>query len=178
MAVENDALLVAINHPRAMVIVRGRGTFKVAPSLKKFGTTAIEAGCRLLLLDMQDCIGMDSTFMGVIGGLAVRLRKELNGELAMVNLSVKNRALLATLGLDKCVRTDGAEAEMEAFLSGRELSRLETAPIDRDVTTQTMLDAHNELVSISSDNLAKFKDVIAYLQDEMQRSRDKDKQGG
>lgn len=178
MSGENDSLLVALELPRAVVIVRGRGTFKAAPALKKFGSTAIENGCTLLLLDMRDCIGMDSTFMGVTGGLAVRLRKEKKGELAMVNLSVKNRALLTTLGLDRCVRTEGAEAELAAFLGRKETTRLESEASDRTVTAQTMLDAHNTLVAISPDNLAKFQDVIAYLQDEMQRSREKDEKGG
>lgn len=178
MVVESDSLLVAMEPPKAVVIVRGRGTFKAAPALKKFGSTAIENGCNLLLLDMQDCVGMDSTFMGVTGGLALRLRKERSGEVAMVNLSVKNRALLMTLGLDRCVRTEGAEGELAAFLGRKETARLEPGATDRTMTAQTMLDAHNTLVSISPDNLAKFQDVIAYLQDEMQRSREKDEKGG
>jgi anti-sigma B factor antagonist len=178
MVAENDSLLVAMDVPRAVVIVRGRGTFKAAPALKKFGMAAIDAGCNLLLLDMRDCIGMDSTFMGVMGGLCLRLRKERSGQLATVNLSVKNRALLATLGLDRCLRTDGAETEFAAFLGKMDATKLDSAAADRDVTTQTMLDAHHALVDISQDNLAKFKDVIAYLQDEMQRTREKDEKGG
>lgn len=178
MALENDSMMVAIQPPRAMVIVRGRGTFKAAPALKKFALTAIESGCTLLLLDMRECVGMDSTFMGVTGGLAVRMRKEANGEVAMVNLSVKNKALLATLGLDRCVKTEGAEGELAAFLGNAELAKLDSTAASRNVTTQTMLDAHHDLISISPDNMAKFKDVIAYLQDEMQRDREKDEKGG
>ena len=178
MAPENDAMMVAIQLPRAVVIVRGRGTFKAAPALKKFGGTAVDAGCALLLLDMRDCVGMDSTFMGVVGGLAVRIRKERSGELAMVNLSGKNKALLATLGLDRFVKTEGAEGELAAFVGGAEMAKLDASAANREVTTQTMLDAHHTLVDISPDNMAKFKDVIAYLQDEMQRAREKDEKGG
>jgi anti-sigma B factor antagonist len=178
MVVENDAMLVAIQPPRAAVIVRGRGTFKAAPALKKFGLTAIGEGCTLLLMDMQDCVGMDSTFMGVVGGMALRLRKETGGEVAMVNLSVKNKALLSTLGLDRYVKTEGAESELATFLGKADLAKLDSTAMSRTVTTQTMLDAHHDLVSISPDSMAKFKDVIAYLQDEMQRDREKDAKGG
>lgn len=178
MPLENDALMVAVKPPCAVVIVRGRGTFKVAPALKKFGGTAIEGGCNLLVVDMRDCIGMDSTFMGIVGGLAMRLRKEKAGALAMANLSSKNKSLLATLGLDRCVKTEGAEADLAAFLGNANLARLDPSGTDRNLTTQTMLDAHHTLVSISPDNLAKFKDVIAYLQDEMNRVREKDEKGG
>lgn len=178
MVNESDLMLVAIQAPAAAVIVRGRGTFKAAPALKKFGLSAMEAGCTLLLLDMRECIGMDSTFMGVVGGLAVRLRKENGGEVAMVNLSVKNKALLTTLGLDLCVRTGGAEAELDAFLGAKDMEKLDSTTASRNVTTQTMLDAHHDLISISPDNMAKFKDVIAYLQDEMQRDKEKDEKGG
>ncbi len=178
MGVEQDAMMVAMQAPRAVVIVRGRGTFKAAPALKQFGLAAMEAGCTLLLLDMRECIGLDSTFMGVMGGLAVRLRKDKGGELAMVNLSVKNKALLSTLGLDRCVKTEGAEGELAAFLGNVELAKLDATAAPRNVTTQTMLDAHHDLVSISPDNLAKFKDVLAYLQEETQRDREKDEKGG
>ncbi len=177
MSTESDVLLVAVQAPRAAVIVRGRGTFKTAPALKSFGVSAMDGGCDLLVMDMRECVGMDSTFMGVVGGLAMRLLKGKGGSLMMANLSPKNRALLATLGLDRCIRTEGAEAELAAFLGTGEMTKLDAAP-GRDLTTKTMLDAHHTLVDISADNQAKFKDVIAYLQDELQRSRAKDEKGG
>ena len=177
MAPTSDALKVAVRKPHAAVMVQGRATFKTAPALKQFGAAALAEGCTVLVLDMRDCVGMDSTFMGVVGGLAMRFRKEAGGDLAMANLSPKNSALLATLGLDRCIRTEGAERDWALFAGASELTALDAAP-NRDLTTATMLDAHHTLVDIAPANLDKFKDVIAYLQDEMQRVRDKDVKGG
>ena len=69
-----DVLLVATDGNTALVRVQGRGSFKVSAIMKEFATAMIDRGCNALVLDMANCIGMDSTFMGVLAGLAFRRR--------------------------------------------------------------------------------------------------------
>lgn len=70
-----DELLVAVRKHYAMVKVNGRVSFRAGPSLKRFGVSAIERGCTQIVFDMEGCLGMDSTFMGVLAGLAFRVRR-------------------------------------------------------------------------------------------------------
>ena len=171
MDASTDSLLVAIADDRALIRVVGRGSFKSSSALKKFGVLAIEKGCREVRMDLESCAGMDSTFMGVVAGLAVRLRREKNGDLVMFNMNPKNLNLIRTLGLDRLVRSFEAAApagQSEApSVPARELSKLEAEPADKRMTAETMLEAHEELIRLLPENLPKFKDVIAYLKEDL-----------
>jgi len=173
---DSDNLLVATQPPVAVAAVIGRGTFKLAPALKRFGLSALEEGCSRLILDMGRCGGMDSTFMGVAGGLALRYRKERKGEVVMVRLSGKNRTLLQTLGLDRSIRLEEGEAELKDFPLS--LQPIVPSGMDRSSLTQTMLAAHQTLSEISPANREKFKDVLAFLQQDTQRETGKPDQNG
>src|ERR1035437_5371741 len=98
---------VAIEAQNAFVRVIGKGSYKMGPALKDFGLLALEQGCRRFVIDMAACIGMDSTFMGVVAGLTVRIGEHA-GQLVMVQLSDKNLTLLDTLGLTELIRSDPA----------------------------------------------------------------------
>lgn len=168
-----DQLLVAMDDRRAFVRVVGRGSFKVSPALKEFALAAIERGGVELILDMQDCIGMDSTFMGVLAGLALRLR-ERGGRVVMVNLSARTRTLLATLGLDQVVEpymVGEPPPDLAKLLGGGPVL---SAPAARErtmrETAETMLEAHQNLVKISPENLPKFKDVLAFLREDLKKT--------
>ena len=66
---EQDVIDVARMEGDAFVRVSGKGSFKNSPNLKSFCLSAAEDGAERIIIDMGDCGGMDSTFMGVISGL-------------------------------------------------------------------------------------------------------------
>jgi len=169
-----DKILVALESNNAFVKVRGRGSFKVSTPLREFGIAAIDMGVGNIIFDMSSCIGMDSTFMGTIAGLALRLRKKKpNGEVVLFNLNPKTRNLLKTLGLDQITtpylagEAPGEKEQIFDKKTGFEtlIQRRET---DRD-TTETMLEAHKTLVDIAPENLNKFRDVIDFLREDLHR---------
>ncbi len=173
---EQDTLAVAVAPPAAYVQVHGRGSFKVSPALKKFVGSAIGQGCRTIVMDMADCLGMDSTFMGVLAGIAMRLRKDAcPGEVVVINLDAKNTGLLETLGLSKVVRllrTPLSSEQRHRFavpLSATGMEPLNVADADRETTARTMLAAHEDLVEVSPENLPRFQDVLAYLKADIRR---------
>jgi anti-anti-sigma factor len=165
-AKDADVLLVATRGSTAMLRVRGRGSFKVGPALKQFSVGAMASGCRQFILDMDECTAMDSTFMGVLAGLALRLKGE-GGTVVMMNLTPKTLALLETLGLDRLLETyqvGCTSDELKRRLADAVgMSALEASIADRKVTLETMLTAHEDLVKAAPDNLPKFKSVMAYL---------------
>lgn len=168
----NNQLEVAISNEMAYLVVRGRATFKISPPFKQFSLTLIESGVTSFVLDMGDCMGMDSTFMGVIAGLTLRVKKS-SGKIMMINLSNHLRALIATLGLDTLV---------EAYRAGSlplpldELrAECSPVPLDNAISTKlqharTMLDAHETLVHLIPENADKFQDVLKYLREDIQRT--------
>ena len=169
-----DALQVAVQGDRALIRVIGRGSFKNSPALKEFSISAIDGGCRRLILDMAQCIGMDSTFMGVLAGLAFRLGRPLDGRIILVNLNERTRGLLATLGLDEAVEahlTGDMPADLQPLLAApaSALTDLPSGAPSQLTTAETMLEAHENLVELSAENLPKFKDVLMFLRDDIRK---------
>jgi len=121
---------------------------------------------------MDECTGMDSTFMGVLAGLALRMKRERLGKIVAMNLTPKTASLLETLGLDRIIECfqSGEESEsLNECLSGLGLSALEDTENGKKVTLETMLTAHQDLVRAAPGNEAKFKDVISYLDQDLKQ---------
>lgn len=168
-----DRVWVTLHKHLALVRVEGRGSFKVSTSLKEFGQSSLLAGATTAVLDMGRCIGMDSTFMGVLAGWATRLRQKPGGRLVLINLTSRTRSLVATLGLDQIVQAYEAgplpdDLHSVAALS-EGLSALDPREESRSTTTETMIEAHENLVQLSPENLPRFKDVLIYLREDLQR---------
>ena len=171
-----DKLLVAIGGEIAFIRVLGRGSFKISTAMKEFSTAAIDTGCKSLVLDMAECVGMDSTFMGVLAGLAFRLKQKAAGRITMVNLSLRTRGLLATLGLDQVIdpHMAGATPEnLQPYFQGtaNRMTALDTHENSSRVTAETMLEAHENLVKLSPENLPKFKDVLTFLREDLKATQ-------
>lgn len=170
---QDDKVWVAVLDGQALIRVAGRGSFKVSTALKEFGLTALDSGCRSVVLDMAQCVGMDSTFMGVVAGLAGRFKQAGNGVVVMLNLSSRTRGLVATLGLDQvvqCFQTGETPDRWQAALKTvSRMAVLETPEENVRATAQTMLEAHENLVELSPDNLPRFKDVVTYLREDLKK---------
>lgn len=166
MGVPADKVEVAIQGNVGYVRVHGRGTFKVAPGLKQFGVAATEQGCRRLVVEMADCLGMDSTFMGVLAGLAV-VQKKGGGDVVLRHVSDKNAFLVRMLGLSHLVVID--QGGPSADVMPAQTSVLDTGS-SKQVLNKTMIAAHETLVEVAPENIVKFKDVLTFLKEDLQRA--------
>jgi len=155
----------------AMLKVKGNASFKESTSVKRFGSAAIDSGCNLIIFDMAECLGMDSTFMGVMAELAMRVRTETNGRLIAMNLTPKTLSLLSTLGLNRlidCYQAGYLPQEIKEVLAEvMDLTELPAADEDKLASLTTMLEAHRNLVKAAPENMARFKDVISFLDQDL-----------
>ena len=157
----------ALDGQTAIVRIFGRATFAVAADLKQFGASAMQHGCRRLALDVENCETMDSTFIGVMTGLAVRLKQSGGAGVFVLNLSEKNRDILQTLGVDRILQCHLAGAAPddvhELLRRTTEYCPLLHAAQDQQAAAANMLEAHDTLIGADPANLMKFKDVVDYL---------------
>jgi len=164
----HDNLSAAFIDDAAVIRVEGRGSFKVSPGLKQFVHQIIDRrSADKIYLDMSYCIGMDSTFMGVLAGLACFTGNNSNIEFRLINLSGKNQKLLTTLGVDKVVQysMEGSKESASAVPGTVETSEtLDIDLSDKLRAAKTALEAHEILVDIHPDNYDKFKSVLEYLE--------------
>ena len=166
-----DNLTAAYIDQTAVIHVEGRGSFKISPPLKKFVHQVIRTkSANRILVDMSDCSGMDSTFMGVLAGLSGHVKNSPEAQFKLINLSEKNQKLLITLGVDRVVdyslSTSGEEEELMAQKNG-ENQTLEADFKNKLDAAKTTLEAHETLVEINPENYDKFKSVLEFLRDDV-----------
>src|ERR1043166_9617347 len=72
----------------------------------------VDRGYREFVVDLAHCVMMDSTFMGTLAGVALRLKELGQGHLHVVHCGDRSRELLSGLGLDQLldVQENGAVA--------------------------------------------------------------------
>lgn len=167
----SDNLSAAYVDHTAVIRVEGRGSFKISPPLKQFIHQVIgNETADHILIEMSNCSGMDSTFMGVVAGIACYVKSKPHFDFQLINLSEKNRKLLVTLGVDRVVEYSmSATQEQQTLLNQLEGSSqsLKADFSDKLEAAKTTLEAHETLVDINPENLVKFKSVLEYLQDDV-----------
>jgi len=167
-----DHVFVAISGSNAIVRVEGRGSFKTSAALKQFGDTVILKRLPLMVIDMNTCIGMDSTFMGVLAGIASRMRG-VDGRIALVNCTQRTYGLIGTLGLDQLIASylaGSTPPDLAVVLQGRAPGEALASVSCKDPETmRTMIQAHETIVDLAPETLPQFKDVIQFLREEVSR---------
>lgn len=142
--------------PEVWVRVEGRGSFQNCPALKEFSRRVIAEGRRKLVVDLKNCVAMDSTFMGTLASLAIRLR-DLGGDFWVVNRNERNTELLAGLGIDSLFSTEplvGHHGECPEAIH---------YAANKAETREAIHEAHAACVAVDPRNEEKFKDVIEHL---------------
>lgn len=168
MPESKNRILVARNGEHATFRVAGRATFDVAPGFKQACEGLLAAGCRQFALELAACDTMDSTFLGVIVRLTRRL-KTTNppGAVTLVALPAKVREQVRCLGVLSFFQL--ADAPTGATL---EYQAVTDPPASKAEMTRVSLEAHQELMSTSAENEQRFKDVAAFLTEDLQRIKD------
>jgi len=170
----SKGISVGCSENRVYVRVVGRGTFQNSQPLRLFAVRKVDEGQREFVLDLGQCQGMDSTFLGVLAGIGLRLRQ--NGKLAtvhIVNISPRNLELIQTLGLDRLFTVNSsappplAEADYRK-LPDTDLTQM-THPLEKDETTDLMIEAHDNLVRADERNAAKFRELTRFLREAVER---------
>ena len=70
-----SSIQVGVNGPAVWVRVEGKGSFLNSGNLKEFAQEMVTRGYREFVIDLQNCAMMDSTFMGTMAGVALRLKR-------------------------------------------------------------------------------------------------------
>ena len=147
------------------VRVEGNGSSANSTALRKFAKEMIHRGAREFVVDLANCQGMDSTFMGTLAGISFWIRELGEGSLSAVNLNERNAESLSNLGLDNLfnvrVSSTGKDEQVLPIPSDE----------NRATRAQTMLEAHEALVKSAPENIPKFKDVIQFLEEELRSSK-------
>jgi anti-sigma B factor antagonist len=163
-------LLVAVFDRVVCFRIEGRADFTSSVDLKKLIAELWARGYHQFVFDVCQCTMMDSTFLGMLAGVAINFT---NGRapgpddhrLELVNSSAKLRDVFENLGMAHLFkfseRTDPLTDKYEPLAKSDASTPVELA--------RTCLEAHRTLMSIRPENEAKFKDVAAFLAEDVKR---------
>ncbi len=146
--------------------------------MKAFGDQRIAAGEKILVVDLEACTGMDSTFMGTLAGMAARLAAQEGGALQIVDPGSRNHRSLEDLGLDFLMQIDPPEASWRGHLDQvrKALVPPEATPSPTSLQrTKLVLEAHQELAGQNEKNAETFSNVVTMLEKEL---AEKEKKSG
>ncbi len=158
------SILVGTADRTVWVRVEGKGSFLNSGGLKEFAREMTNRGYRDFAIDLKRCPVMDSTFMGTLAGIALRLNDLGEGQMRVVNVNERNRDLLSNLGLDQLFTL---ETNTSSAVPDSAQQVLQVPPEDKVTRAQTMLEAHEACVEANPENAAKFKDVLEFLKQDL-----------
>lgn len=150
-----------------VVRIQGRAGFQNSGCLRDFILEMLRRGKSRFVLDFQNCAGMDSTFLGVLAGAALELKKSApNGSLVVARPGPRNVELIRNLGLHRLLTLDTGEAapntqQCTTPLECKSRTELETARL--------VLEAHECLVTADEANRSKFQDVLTFLRNRVEQ---------
>jgi len=146
---------------RAHLFPAGAGGWQHNAFNRKFTHSLPKVFSVQFIVDLRNCPVMDSTFMGTLVGVSLRLRELGEGCLYVRNLNERNSESVCSLGLDRLfdVRVSATKEDGQAL----------RIPLKeyRTARAQTMLEAHEALIKAVPENLPEFKDIIQYLKEEL-----------
>lgn len=152
-----------------------RGSFVNSPALKTISEKYIARNGRLIVVDLEICPGVDSTFMGTLAGLARKMMAQ-GGFLQIATPTQRTRAAMESLGLDMLLDIDPADAGWQANIEDRraqlnqDSSKEATAESMNELDrTRHVLEAHNTLRAMNHKNNEAFGYVCETLEEDLMR---------
>ncbi len=154
-----------------LVKVIGRGTMEFCSELfdKMVSKFMVSKSCRnyAVYFDLSECHYMDSSFIGVIVSLEKRLKKECEGGVVILNPTDKVKEILTTMGLFEIL-----PIEEDTKVSNVSLSDEIEKKLNKDYKDiKILLESHQNLMEINSENRKKFGLVEEMLKKELERNR-------
>ncbi|MGC9452512.1 MAG: STAS domain-containing protein [Oceanipulchritudo sp.] len=169
MPQEEPQFLVNPYEDPVVVKINGKASFLNSAPVKDLFDRLYEQGKKRFIIDFQKCTGMDSTFLGILAGLGIRLMKaEEKGSVVLCRLGARNLELIQNLGLHRLLTVDTGELDASLPDNG-ELRQLSPSGTLSEVeNARLVLQAHENLVEIDASNRTKFQDVISFLKNQIE----------
>jgi anti-sigma B factor antagonist len=169
----NNSLSVWVNNDLVCIKIEGRANFTSSVDFKTLVNSLWQKGHHHFVLDLTDCLLMDSTFLGVLAGMGLRLVKEEKAghsdctPIELLNPNARIADLLENLGVAHLFHTISAPAPVKQ----EDLVPVEqpTANATKTEISRTCLEAHKTLMDINPANVPKFKDVTQFLAEDLKR---------
>ena len=169
MSTPPGKLSVLVCKSFACVKIAGRANYVSSPDFKTLLTELTAKGYQHFIIDLSECVLMDSTFLGVLAGFG--LATNPGGmpdkcDIELLNPSTRIRELLENLGVLSLFKVTTSAPEMPADTKNATPEPVNTT---HEQITRTCLEAHQTLMGLNPANARKFQDVAQFLAEDLKR---------
>jgi len=156
----------------ACVRIVGRANFSSSIDFKTLIQELNKKGCSYFILDLSECTLMDSTFLGVLAGFGLQSASPRvegpKATLELLNPNERISELLESLGVLSLFKVTQGNPQPQQ--PGEAVPITTACPTKEDVR-RACLEAHETLMQINPQNASKFKEVAAFLAEDLKKTR-------
>src|ERR1017187_4161068 len=166
MSTFSAKLLVLVGKDFACVKISGRANFSFSPDFKVLLAGLAQKGYRRFIIDLSECVLMDSTFLGVLAGFGLKIQPACLGEqgIELFNANARVAELLENLGVTRLFKMTGGALQLPGDVK---TGTPDLASPTHEEITRTCLEAHQTLMTMNPENAARFKDVARFLAEDL-----------
>lgn len=161
-------LSVLVGNHFACVKIAGRANFCSSPDFKTLLTQLVHKGYAHFIIDLTECILMDSTFLGTLSQFGLKLNPGIGvGQpgIELLNANLRVTELLENLGALQLFTMKSGPLELPADVKSCTPDSINPT---HEQIARTSLEAHRTLMSMSAENEARFKDVTQFLAEDLE----------
>jgi anti-anti-sigma regulatory factor len=160
-------MLVLVDKNFACVKITGRANFTFGTDFKTLVDELSQKGCGHFIVDLSECVHMDSTFLGILAGFGIKMNQGVAADkqgIELLNPNARITELLENLGALHLFKIRTGTLQLSNDVQIRTPN---PANPTREQITRTSLEAHQTLMAVNPDNVARFKDVAQFLAEDL-----------
>ena len=160
-------LLVLVAKDSVCVKISGRANFSFSPDFKVLLAGLAQKGYSHFIIDLSECVLMDITFLGVLTGFGLKMNQACTPEqrgVELLNPNARVAELFENLGALHLFKVITGPLQLPGDV--QTCTPESTNPTHEQIT-RTSLEAHQTLMAVNPDNVARFKDVTQFLAEDL-----------
>lgn len=149
--------------------VVGIGNMNNCAPFQDFSARLQEQGYHEFVLDFSQCDGLDSTFLGILLGIALG-NQGVRCKVLVVNASESIIRILTEVGIDRLLEVLSEPMQLPRI----PMQRLDELPCDGKDRINMILEAHENLCRLAGANKERFGNFIKILRMELEAADNSD----
>jgi anti-sigma B factor antagonist len=160
---------VLIGQRFASIKISGRANFHSSVDFKTLLSELCAKGYAWFVLDLSECLLMDSTFLGVLAGFGLKIKlmeapDDCQG-IELLNPNPRIVDLLENLGVLHLFKvSQGLNPQPQS-----EAAPVASVGATKEDFTRACLEAHQTLMDINPQNVERFKDIAKFLAEDLKK---------
>ena len=167
MSTPSVNLSVLVGKNFACVKIAGRANFSSSPDFKTLLVELTHKGYTHFIIDLSECVLMDSTFLGTLAQFGLKLNAAGAAGppgIELLNCNARVTELLENLGALHLFKTLTGALNLPDDVK---TCTPESIHPTHEQITRTCLEAHQALMKVNPANMARFKDVTQFLAEDL-----------